>query len=125
MLKIDLDAFREGVNKDPEFAHTARYWDARIRLGIGEDATLLSIRDGSLDDVREYRIEDSCELDISAPLSDWEQFLQPKPRPMYHSLYAVTFHHDFKITGNLTDAWAYIQALNRMFDIMRQHTKVS
>ena len=44
---------------------------------------------------------------------------------MYHSLYAVTFHHDFKITGNLTDAWAYIQALNRMFDIMRQHTKVS
>ena len=47
------------------------------------------------------------------------------PPPMYHSLYAVTFHHDFKITGDLLDGWAYMQALIRVFEVMRQHTEIS
>lgn len=125
MLQIDLEGFREGVNKDPEFAHAGRYWDSKIRLGMGDEAFLLVIRDGALSDVRPYRIEDSCSLDISAPASDWEKFLQPVPPPMYHSLYAVTFHHDFKITGDLLDGWAYMQALIRVFEVMRHHTKLS
>ena len=125
MLQIDFDGFHEGLNKDPEFAHSARYWDARIRLGMGDEAVLLRIRDGVLDEVRAYQIEDSCTLDISAPTSDWEKFLLPVPPPMYQSLYAVTFHHDFKVTGDLTDGWAYMQALIRVFEVMRQHTKIS
>ena len=125
MLQIDLDGFREGLNNDPEFAHTARYWDSRIRIGMGDEAYLLSIRNGALHQVAPYRIEDSCDLDISAPTSDWEKFLLPMPPPMYHSLYAVTFHHDFKITGDLLDGWAYMQALIRVFEVMRQHTEIS
>ena len=125
MLKIALEAFRDELNRDPEFAHTARYWDARIRLGIGEEPILLSVRDGALDAVRPYCIEDSSDLNISAPTSDWEKFLAEVPPPMYHSLYAVTFHHDFEVTGNLTDAWAYMQALIRLFDVMRRHTVIS
>lgn len=125
MVEIDLDSFRDELNRDPEFAHTARYWDAKIRLGIGEDPVLLTFRDGSLASVREYRIEDTCTLDISAPVSDWEKFLAEVPPPMYHSLYAVTFHHDFKVTGDLTDGWAYMQALIRLFDVMRRHTAIS
>ncbi len=125
MLQIDFDGFQKELNQDPEFAHTARYWDSRIRLGMGDEAFMLKVRDGSLADVSPYLVEDSCDLDIDAPGSDWEEFLQPKPRPMYHSLYAVTFHHDFKITGDLTDGWAYMQALIRLFEVMRHHTKIS
>ena len=44
---------------------------------------------------------------------------------MYHSLYAVTFHHDLKITGDLLDGWAYMQALIRVFEVMRYHTQLS
>lgn len=125
MLQIDYDGFQEQLNADPEFAHTARYWDSRIRLGIGGEAVTLNIRDGVLAGVAPSLIEDSCNLDISAPNSDWENFLLPKPPPMYHSLYAVTFHHDFKITGDLTDGWSYMQALIRIFEVMRQHTTIS
>jgi hypothetical protein len=125
MVEIGFDAFRDDLNRDPEFAHTARYWDSRIRLGIGDDPVLLSVRDGALADVRPYQIEDSCDLSISAPVSDWEKFLAEVPPPMYHSLYAVTFHHDFEITGDLTDGWAYMQALIRLFDVMRRHTVIS
>lgn len=125
MLKIDLEGFHQDLNKDPEFAHSARYWDSRMRLGMGEETLLLIIRDGRLQQIREYRIEDSCDVDITAPMSDWEKFLLAEPPPMYHSLYAVTFHHDFKITGNLNDTWAYMQALIRLFNVMRQHTLIS
>lgn len=125
MVKVNFEAFREELNRDPEFSYTARYWDARIRLGIGDEPFLLSVRDGALADVRPYQLEDSSNLDISAPTGDWEKFLAEIPPPMYHSLYAVTFHHDFKVTGDLTEAWAYMQALIRLFDIMRRHTAIS
>ena len=125
MLQIDFDAFRRELNQDAEFGRAGRYWDARIRLQIGERAVLLRIRDGALEEIADCRNEDSCDLNISAPRTDWEKILVPEPRPMYHSLYAATLHHDFAMTGDLVSSWAYSQALVRAFDVMRRHSAVS
>jgi hypothetical protein len=66
------------LNEDGEFRIAARFWDAIVRLDVGEQFHIIHVRDGRL--VSFYKC-DSTEaarynIRISAPESDWEELLR-------------------------------------------------
>ena len=127
---VDLERFKDTVNRDPEFKIAARFWDGTVKVGMGEHTLILKIKDGVLQDVlepagsnlmvvmREYDIE------VSAPEAEWVQFLQEKPRRFYHDLFAAVVRHDFTWGGDMQMWFAYYGALRRMFELMRGSAKV-
>lgn len=46
---VDTERFTEALNLDPEFKIAARFWNAIVRLEIGDETYVLVIRDGRLD----------------------------------------------------------------------------
>lgn len=116
---FDVDAFRRRLQDDAELVLGAKFLDGAIRLRMGERAWIVSFRDGKLTELREATVFDSCFFDVSAPESEWREFLKPVPRPFYHHIFPAVLCHGFDWGGDLEKAFAYMPALNRMFDILR------
>ena len=47
-LTLPVDAIREGLAADPEWALAARYWNADIRFFVGTDNYSLRVEEGSV-----------------------------------------------------------------------------
>ena len=116
---FDEEAFRRGLEDDAELALGAKFLDGAIRVRFGERAMLVGFRDGKLAELREASPFDSSFLDVSAPESEWREFLKPVPPPFYHHIFPAVLCHRFDWSGDLEKAFAYMPALNRMFDILR------
>ena len=56
---------------------------------------------------------------VSAPTSEWQQFLERVPKPFYVDLWGAMTHHGFKASGDMESLYAYYPAVRRLFDIMR------
>ena len=124
MLDVPCDALRQALNDDPEFRYTARYWDASLRLGIGDDPLCITIADGNIEAVRPWEPGDTSDIGVDASTAEWEQLLAPVPRPFYQSLFAATIHHGFTLTGEDEDTYAYMAALIRLLDVMRETVRI-
>ncbi|PQP25487.1 hypothetical protein [Rhodococcus opacus] len=128
---VDTEQFTEALNLDPEFKIAARFWNAIVRLEIGDETYVLAIRDGRLDSMappegnnlmtvaRNYNIE------ISAPIEEWSKFFQRVPRPFYQDLFSAVTRHNFRYGGDMKMFFAYYAALRRLFDFMRSYTHVA
>lgn len=130
MALVDLERFKEAVNRDPEFKIAARFWNATVKVGMGEDTLILKIKDGVLQDVMEPAgpnlivVMREYDIEVSAPEAEWVQFLQEKPRPFYQDLLSAVVRHNFTWGGDLETWFAYYGALRRMFELMRGSAKV-
>ena len=76
-LVLPVEAVRDGVNSDPEFAIAGRYWNARIRFYSNEaDEYFMQIENGSVTDFHEgsggYP---SSTLYVGGPRRTWHQVL--------------------------------------------------
>lgn len=124
MLDVPCDALRQALNDDPEFRYNARYWDASLRLGIGENRLCVRIANGHVEAIRPFGPDDSSDIGVDAATEEWEQLLAPVPRPFYQSLYAATLHHGFTLTGDDVETYAYMGALTRLLDVMRATVRI-
>jgi len=125
MLRFARESVVAALNGDFEFRHAARYWDASIRLGIGEQALCVRIARGLVEEVRPWSPDDRIDVGIDASESEWRQLLAPVPRPFYQSLFAAAVHHDVALSGDPLDSYAYLGALTRMLEVMRDHANLS
>ena len=119
-MKLPCDAIRQALNDDFEFRHAARYLDASLRLGIGEQPLCVRIAQGHVEELRPWRSDDPADVAIDASTEAWEKLLAAEPRPFYQSLFAAAEHHGVSLSGDPLTSFVYMAALTRMLDVMRE-----
>lgn len=127
---LDTEKFKDAVNSDPEFVIAGRYWNATIKLVVGDEVVIIRIRDGRLTEVfepsgRNFMIEvHEYDIHITAPASEWAQLLVDEPKAFYHDLFAAVTRHDFQWGGDVKMWFAYYGALRQMIYIMRNFSSL-
>jgi hypothetical protein len=119
MTHIDAASWMRAINDDREFGRQALFWDARVRVTIGDDAWLLDVRDGQVRSVVTPQLFDSVDLDITCPPAAMDEFLAEVPRAGYHDLYALVLGHGATWAGDIEMWFAYYGAIRRMFELLR------
>ena len=119
MLKIDFETLKSKANRDSEFLLTGRYWDARVQIVIGAEATELLIAAGKIvatgaastlgSDLRPIR--------ISGAEQDWVKLLMHHPPAGWHN---VSMSGHFAVEGGILDTGPYNAAIRRLIDLMRE-----
>lgn len=121
-----FDGLQEAINADPEFRIAARFWNATVRLDMGDTALLLHIEKGRLAEVatgaQVIAFLTSVNIVVSAPAAEWRKFLEPIPKPFYVDLWGASAHHGFQVSGDMESLYAYYPAMRRLFDLMRSVT---
>jgi hypothetical protein len=116
---VQTEALKDALNEDAEFLLAARYWDASVRLGIGEAPLCVRIAQGRVAEVRASEGADPVDISIDGSEAEWQRLLASAPQPFYQSLYGASVHHDISLGGDSLDLFAYLGALTRMIDVMR------
>jgi len=119
-MAIDLSTLVERANADSEFALHARFWNATVKLGIGDSNYRLDIRDGAVKSCGPWSGAIAGDLAIVADDAEWAKLLEPVPPPFYQDLYAATIHHGFSVAGDTKNYCAYYPAVRRLIDLMRE-----
>ncbi|NNL86200.1 MAG: hypothetical protein HKP27_11130 [Myxococcales bacterium] len=125
MIQFDRDQFRNTLNADGEFSVTAEFWDTDLHLGLGDFRSLLKIRDGQVAEIRETKEIEQSDIVLTGPEAEWKKALEPVPEPYYHHLFSAVCFHGISWGGDVEGAMAYLGALNRMVDLLREHARVS
>ena len=108
---------------DPEFALHARFWSCSLAISIGDQVSLLKIRDGA---PTSFATGDGpAEVRISAPADGWGLMMSPLPPPFFHDLMAAVAREGFSLDGaNLDhDFRPYYPAIRRLIEVMRACTE--
>jgi hypothetical protein len=121
-LVFPLDAVREGVNNDPEFAIAGRFWNAIIRFYTNEaDEYYMHIEHGRVTSFREgtnsYHVST---IYIGGPRSTWQEILKPKPKRFCNDFFPAAIHRGMRLGGDLSSLYAYYGALQRITAIIRR-----
>ena len=120
MALIDAQKWRHIASRDPEFQLAARYWNALVRVRMGDAAVILKIRDGEIAAVDDApTIFDAYDFEVAASEEDWRKFLEPIPPPFYQDVFSATLRHGFTVGGDLESLFAYYPAARRLFELMR------
>lgn len=121
MTLFNAQAFQTALNEDGEFKIAGRFLDGALKLHFADEALLLKFRDGQLVSMSKPSLFDTADVVIKGPLSSWQEFLKPKPRPFFHDMFAAIVRQQFEWSGNSETFFAYYGAFRRMFQIMRDH----
>jgi hypothetical protein len=117
---LDWPTLVARANDDGEFRLHARFWNARLRIGIGDQDTRLDVRDGALADAEHWFGGIAADLLVTATEPAWEALLARVPKPFYQDLHAATVHHGFRVSGDTRHYCAYYPALRRLIELMRE-----
>jgi hypothetical protein len=124
-LTLDYNSIIDSANEDGEFRIAARFWDAIVRLDVGEQSHIMRFRDGRL--ISFYKCDSAeaagYDFRISAPESDWEELLRSVPRPFYQDLMAASWRHGFHVEGHVIEFYPYYPAINRLFQLIREQRR--
>ena len=113
-------AVRAKANADGEFARHAKFWEATIRLGIGQRNFRLRVDKGAVSRIERFSGGMGVDLAIQAPDADWDALLSALPPPFYQDLYPASLHHGFDVVGSIADYCAHYPAIRRLIEIMRE-----
>jgi hypothetical protein len=120
MSIIDMKAFSQVAKKDFEFTREVRYLNGVIKVGIGDDQYDLKFIDGKLQSIDDSRMPDSeCKIVIRGTKEHWENMLQKYPKPFYQCLQSTAVKHGLHLSDT-NETFAYLPAMNRMVQLMRQ-----
>jgi hypothetical protein len=116
-----VEHLRNAINQDAEFKLAARYMSEDILLEADDSRCIVKVRDGV---VMEIKIDPPSDthwsFSIKATAESWDKLLQSSPPPFYTGLNAGLIRGILQITDNVEVAFAYLWAMNRMLDVMRQ-----
>ncbi len=112
---------RQSINQDAEFKLAARYMSEDVLFEVDKARSIVRVRNGEISEIKIGPSPDEAwSFGISAPAASWEKLLQPAPPPFFTGVNAAMMRGHLQITGNLELAFAYLWALNRILDIMKQ-----
>ncbi len=116
---LDWAAVKARANEDAEFRLHARFWNATVRLGFGNEKFRVRIANGVIAGIERWLGGIAVDLTIQAPKQDWQALLEALPKPFYQDLYPATLHHGFEVAGDAEHYCAYYPAIRRLIEIMR------
>ncbi len=109
------------INSDPEFKLASRYMSEDVLLEAGSSRCIVRVREGRVSEIQiGPTAGEGGSIGIQATAESWSKLLQASPPPTYTGLNAGMLRGHLQITGNLELAFAYLWALNRLLDIMKQ-----
>lgn len=118
---LDLQVLERELREDAEFNLHRRYFDAKIRVVIGEIQSFqLIIRDGldiEIDPV--VTPFDGFDIQLAGTEEHWAPMLEPNPPAFYQDFYPAMVHHGFRIEGDMEMIYAFLPAIRRLGDIFR------
>lgn len=119
----ELERWRDEANDDPEFRLAARFWTSALRIDMGDDAFLLTMRRGRIGEIAVLdppaRRRSCYRISIAAPDDEWRHLLSPVPPPFYQDLWGATNRHGFEVGGDLEEFCQYYPAIARLLEILR------
>lgn len=120
MSIIHIKGFEELAKTDPEFVRETRHFDGTLKLVAGNEQHHLTFVDGKLTAVDSGAPDDTqTEIMIKGTPEHWKEMLAIKPRPFYQSLQSTAVKHGLSISSSHA-TFAYLPALNRMMQLLRQ-----
>jgi hypothetical protein len=111
---IAWNQLADRANDDPEFRYAARFWNATLRLDVGDASFRVRIEDGRVAETGPCAREEACDVFVSASDADWRELLAPTPRPFYQDLYGAQIHHGVRLPQDPVVYAAYYPALRRL-----------
>ena len=95
----DLTATQQ---KRPSLLRMGRHLNTVCMLSAGDDDWLLTIRCGRVEEVRRGpHVMPSYSFRLTAQTQDWQDFLQPVPKPGCHDLMALLRRGVLRFEGDL------------------------
>ena len=115
-LGLSPGEFRARANADGEFAATARFWDARVRMEIGEAAFDAVIRDGQMVEFGPATSAREPNVRIAGPTEMWTA-----PSGAGPSTSQSFQDGSLRIEGeNVGHIWPYQRAILRLVGLVRE-----
>jgi len=115
------ERLRNVINNDTEFKLAARYMSEDILLEVDDSRCIIKVRDGVIMEIKPNPTsDDHWGFSIKATAESWDKLLQSSPPPFYTGLNAGMIRGNLQIRGNMEVAFAYLWAMNRMLDMMRE-----
>lgn len=118
-----FDRLQDAANNDPEFRIAARFWNSALRFEMGDAVLHVRLVDGRITTVAPGRpaieLLTPSNICVAAAAAEWQQLLQPIPKPFYVDLWSATAHHGFTVAGDMEMFYAYYPAVRRLIDLMR------
>jgi hypothetical protein len=120
MVLINMQAFRAVAEKDFEFNREMRYFDGRVKLDVGGDEQhVMKFEGGRLVELSDVDVPDSdCKIFVKGTHDQWSEMLKRYPRPFFHSIQSTCVKHGM-VMSDSNESFAYLPALNRMMQILR------
>jgi hypothetical protein len=119
MTIVDVAAvLRDGMT-DPELKREFRFFDGKLKLGLGGEQTTATFADGALVDVVGDVPDAECKIVVDGTREQWENLLQRYPKPFYQCLQTTAVKHGLQLSAT-NETFAYLPALNRLVVLMRQ-----
>jgi hypothetical protein len=121
-LAIPVDAVREGVNADAEFAIAGRFWTAGIRFYTNEaDEYFMQIDQGRVTGFQQGSDGFApSDIYIGGPRETWHDVLLPSPPRFCNDFFPAAIHRGMRLGGNLSSLYAYYGAMQRILAVMRR-----
>lgn len=121
MPTLKCARIQELANADPEFRLHSRSWDVTLRFDVDDEAHVMKVSGGVVSEFDRVIGEYPAEVVIGAPFEEWDELLQPVPRPFWHDLMAASSRQGFVIDGADLDRdfRPYYPAVRRLIEIMR------
>jgi len=122
---IAWNELKQRLHQDGEFRVAARFWNATLRLDMGEASHRLRFEDGSLVDVSPCSADTACDVFVTASEAEWHELLAPVPRPYYQDLFGAQFQHGVRLPEDPIAYAAYYPALRRLLQLLSASKEVS
>jgi len=114
------ERLRERINQDGAFRQVSQDMTLNMALETDGVTRLVTFRDGTLTSIRPFvTVTEPVDLTIRGDTTFWRNLLSPVPPPRFQNLYAGVRAETCHVSGNAELYWAYVAALTRLFDVMR------
>jgi hypothetical protein len=116
-----FEKYQKRVNADPEMQLIGRWFTDAFSVSCGNVRHVLRVKEGRLVEIVKPRIDVRSSFGIRAPEEIWQRFLEPKPKPLYHDIFAMIMRvPEFVLDGDTLAAMQNARALHRMLTLMRE-----
>lgn len=120
MPLIDVKAEAQAAMSDPEFSREMRYFTGKLKIAIDSDETVLTFDDGSLVSAANASVPDAeCKIYVKGTRDMWANMLARFPVPFYQCIQTTNIKHGLKLSTT-NESFAYLPALNRLLQILRE-----
>ncbi len=121
MSLVDMKAVAEIARSDPEFSRETRYLNGAVKIGVADEQNVLTFKDGKLLSIDTKEIPDAeCKIFVKGTREHWLAMMEKYPRPFYQCLQSSAVRHQLQLSDT-NETFAYLPALNRLMQLIRNH----